>query len=60
MMPASLRWLPAVNPLSYEVGALRTLLLGTPGNLLVDCSVLLGAAVVGIAAASALVGRLVR
>jgi ABC-type multidrug transport system ATPase subunit len=49
-----------VNPLSYEVNALRQLLLGLPGNLAADFAVLVGAAVVGIAAASRLLGRLAR
>jgi ABC-2 type transport system permease protein len=57
-MPAWLRAISRVNPLSYEVGALRTLLLGTPGNLLVDLGALVVAAVAGIAAASALLDRL--
>ena len=30
VMPQWLRWLSAVNPLSYEVNALRGLLIGTP------------------------------
>ena len=49
-----------VNPLSYEVNALRQLLLGLPGNLAADFAVLLGATVAGIAAASLLLGRLAR
>ena len=32
VMPQWLRWLSAVNPLSYEVNALRGLLIGTPAN----------------------------
>jgi ABC-2 type transport system permease protein len=46
--------------LSYEVGALRTLLLGTPGNLAVDALALVAAAALGITVASALLGRLAR
>jgi ABC-2 type transport system permease protein len=46
--------------LSYEVRALRTLLLGLPGNLLLDFGVLVMAAVIGITAASVLLPRLVR
>jgi len=60
VMPQWLRWLSAVNPLSYEVNALRGLLIGSPGNLLVDVVVLLVAAVAGIALASMLLRRLVR
>jgi ABC-2 type transport system permease protein len=60
VMPEWLRMLSTVNPLSYEVNALRTLLIGTSSNALLDVGVLLGAAVAGIAAASALLRRLVR
>ncbi len=59
IMPQWLRWLSAVNPLSYEVNALRGLLIGTPSNMLVDVGVLVVSAVVGVAAASALLRRLV-
>ncbi len=60
IMPEWLRWLSAVNPLSYEVNALRGLLLGTPSNMLVDIAVLLTAAVLGVMSASLLLRRLVR
>jgi ABC-2 type transport system permease protein len=60
LMPGWLRTISHVNPLSYEVDALRHLLIGTPGNLLLDIGVLLVAAAAGITAASALLGRLVR
>ena len=60
VMPQWLRWLSTVNPLSYEVNALRGLLIGTPTNGLLDVAVLVLAAVVGVAMASALVRRLVR
>ena len=33
IMPRWLRWLSAVNPLSYEVNALRGLLIGMPSNM---------------------------
>ena len=59
-MPEWLRWLSAVNPLSYEVNALRTLLVGIPSNVVLDIGVLVVAATVGIATASALLRRLVR
>ncbi|BBY99111.1 hypothetical protein AWC04_15990 [Mycolicibacterium fallax] len=57
--------LPASQParpagLSYQVNALRGLLLGTPANLWVDVGVLLVAAVAGITAAAAVIRRLVR
>ncbi|BBZ01510.1 transport permease protein [Mycolicibacterium chitae] len=60
IMPEWLRWLSAVNPLSYEVNALRGLLLGTPSNMVLDLAVLVVAAVLGVIAASALLRRLVR
>jgi ABC-2 type transport system permease protein len=60
LMPVWLRTLSAVNPLSYEVDALRGLLVGTPAHLWMDTGVLVVAAVAGIAAASALLGRLAR
>ena len=47
-----------VNPLSYEVDALRALLIGTPLNPL-DIVVLVVAALIGIATASSLLRRLV-
>lgn len=59
VMPQWLRWLSAVNPLSYEVNALRGLLIGAPSNAL-DIAVLVVAAVAGIAMASTLLRRLVR
>ena len=58
--PAWVRAITHVNPLSYEVNALRQLLLGLPGNLAADFGALLVATVVGIAAASPLLGRLAR
>ena len=58
--PAHNGWLSAVNPLSYEVNALRGLLIGTPTDGLLDIAVLAVAAVVGIAMASGLLRRLLR
>jgi ABC-2 type transport system permease protein len=60
VMPGWLRWLSAVNPLSYEVNALRGLLIGTPWTPLIDLGVLVFFAAAGIALASALLRRLVR
>jgi ABC-2 type transport system permease protein len=60
VMPQWLRWLSAVNPLSYEVNALRGLLIGSPTNAVLDLAVLVVAAVAGIAMASSLLRRLVR
>jgi ABC-2 type transport system permease protein len=58
VMPTWLHALSVVNPLSYEVDALRALLIGTPLNPL-DIVVLLVAPVIGIATASTLLRRLV-
>jgi ABC-2 type transport system permease protein len=60
VMPKWLHWLSAVNPLSYEVNALRGLLIGTPTNAALDVAVLVIAAVLGVAMASSLMRRLVR
>jgi ABC-2 type transport system permease protein len=60
LMPLWLQGLSMVNPLSYEVDALRGLLVGTPAHLALDAVVLVAAALAGITAASALLGRLVR
>jgi ABC-2 type transport system permease protein len=58
VMPSWLHALSTVNPLSYEVDALRALLIGTPLNPL-DIIVLFVAALLGIATASTLLRRLV-
>ncbi|GAB1331281.1 ABC transporter permease [Streptomyces sennicomposti] len=60
VMPGWLQAVSKANPLSYQVDALRALLLGTPGHLGADFAVLVLAAAAGIAAASALLGRLAR
>ena len=60
MMPGWLQVLSHVNPLTYEVSALRGLLLGTPTNYWVDVGVLAGSAIGGIVSAAALIGRLAR
>ncbi|MEZ7003020.1 ABC transporter permease [Streptomyces sp. AD55] len=60
VMPGWLQAVSRVNPLSYEVDALRGLLLGTPARLGPDFAVLTGAAALGVVAASALLGRLAR
>jgi ABC-2 type transport system permease protein len=57
------RWLQAIskcNPLSYEVDALRGLLIGTPAHLGLDFTVLAVATVVGVATSAALLPRLAR
>ncbi|MGO4660410.1 ABC transporter permease [Terrabacter sp. 2TAF16] len=60
MMPGWLQVISHVNPLTYEVSALRGLLLGTPTNYWVDFGVLAGSAIAGIVCAAALIGRLAR
>jgi ABC-2 type transport system permease protein len=60
IMPGWLRVISHANPLSYEVSALRALLLGLPTNLWLDFGVLIGSVVVGIGTAAALLGRLSR
>ncbi|MFB8008675.1 ABC transporter permease [Nocardia sp. NPDC056000] len=60
LMPGWLQAVSKVNPLSYEVEALRGLLIGTPANLWLDFGVLIGAAALSVATAAALLGRLVR
>lgn len=60
VMPGWIQAISKVNPLTYQVDALRGLLLGTPSHLPLDYGVLFVAAVLGIAAASSLLGRLAR
>jgi ABC-2 type transport system permease protein len=60
VMPGWLQVLSRVNPLSYEVDALRGLLIGSPADLGLDFTVMVGALVVAVVAASSLVGRLSR
>jgi ABC-2 type transport system permease protein len=60
VMPGWLQGLSAANPMSYEVDALRGMLLGTPTALPLDFGVLAVAVVAGVAAAAALLPRLAR
>ncbi|MGA2282183.1 MAG: ABC transporter permease [Candidatus Dormibacteria bacterium] len=60
VMPGWLQGLSAANPMSYEVDALRGLLLGTPSSLLLDLGVLVLAVMAGIAASASLLPRLAR
>ena len=60
LMPVWLQWLSRINPLSYEVDALRGLLLGIPFDLALDLGVLLVAAAASIVAAASLLDRLAR
>ncbi|WP_405917990.1 ABC transporter permease [Streptomyces sp. NBC_00728] len=60
IMPGWLQAVSLVNPLSYQVDALRGLLLGTPAHLPLDYGVLAVAAALGVLSASSLLGRLAR
>ena len=60
IMPGWVKVLAVINPLSYEVNALRGLLIGTPANYAIDVSVLFVAVTIGVTTASSLVGRLAR
>jgi ABC-2 type transport system permease protein len=59
-MPPWIRWFSYINPLSYEVDALRGLLIGTHAHLWLDAAVLAVALVVGVTVAAAVLPRLVR
>ncbi len=58
IMPGWLQVISRVNPLTYEVEALRGLLIGTPTTLWLDVVVLVGATLVAITCASSLLSRL--
>jgi ABC-2 type transport system permease protein len=60
VMPGWLRVLSHVNPLSYEVDALRGLLVHAPSHIALDFAVLIVAVAIGVTTASSLVGRLAR
>jgi ABC-2 type transport system permease protein len=60
IMPHWLRILSRINPLSYEVDALRGMLIGTPAHYGTDVFALLLAVAIGVTTASSLVGRLAR
>jgi ABC-2 type transport system permease protein len=60
LMPGWLRVINRINPLSYEVEALRGLLVGSPARFGLDFGVLVLAAVVMISVAAALLPRLSR
>jgi ABC-2 type transport system permease protein len=57
-MPGWLQVISKVNPLSYEVEALRGLLIGTTTTLWLDSVVLVGATLASITCASLLLPRL--
>jgi ABC-2 type transport system permease protein len=60
LMPGWLQAISHANPLSYEVDALRGLLIGTKAHLAIDFAVLIGSAIIGIAVAARLLERLAR
>jgi ABC-2 type transport system permease protein len=60
VMPGWLQAITRFNPLSYEVDALRGLLIGIPTNLGLDFGVLIGVTVAGIVAAATLLPRLAK
>jgi ABC-2 type transport system permease protein len=60
VMPGWLQVISKINPLSYEVDALRGLLVGIPADFWLDATVLACATVAGITAASLLLPRLAR
>jgi ABC-2 type transport system permease protein len=60
VMPGWLQAISKVNPLTYEVEALRSLLIGTSTNLWLDFAVLATATLAGITASSSLLPRLAR
>jgi ABC-2 type transport system permease protein len=60
VMPGWLQVISKINPLSYEVEALRSLLIGTSTDIWLDLGVLAAATVAGITASSLLLPRLAR
>jgi ABC-2 type transport system permease protein len=60
LMPAWLQTISHVNPLSYQVEALRGLLIGLPARLPLDYAVLGGASALAITVSSAMLGRLAK
>jgi ABC-2 type transport system permease protein len=60
LMPGWLQAISKVNPLSYEVDALRGLLIGVPTNIWLDVGVLVLAATAAVVVASALLPRLAK
>jgi ABC-2 type transport system permease protein len=60
LMPGWLQVISHLNPLSYQVDALRGLLIGTPAHLALDFGVLILATTLAIAAASGFLRRLAR
>lgn len=60
MLPAWLQVASRFNPLTYQVDALRGLLIGAPADYVLDVAVMVGVTVVMVSAAAALLPRLAR
>jgi ABC-2 type transport system permease protein len=60
LMPSWLQLVSRFNPLTYQVDALRGLLLGAPARYALDLAVMGGVFLVMIGAAAALLPRLTR
>ena len=60
VMPGWLQAISKVNPLSYEVDALRGLLIGTEAHLALDAGVLIFATAAGVTVSALLLPRLAR
>jgi ABC-2 type transport system permease protein len=60
VMPGWLQAISKGNPLTYQVEALRGLLIGTPANLGLDFAVICAALLAGITTSSMLLGHLAR
>jgi ABC-2 type transport system permease protein len=60
VMPGWLQAISKVNPLSYEVDALRGLLIGTQAHLALDAAVLVFATAAGVTGSALLLPRLAR
>jgi ABC-2 type transport system permease protein len=60
LMPGWLQAVSKVNPLSYEVDALRGLLISSSAHLLLDAAVLTAATIAGITVSALLLPRLAR
>lgn len=58
LMPSWLQWISAVNPLRYEIDALRGMLIGTQSDLALDFAVLMVACALGIVTSARLIPRL--
>ena len=60
VMPGWLQPISRINPLTYEVDALRSLLIGSSTDLMLDFGVLIGSAVLMVTLASMLMPRLAK